>query len=124
MKDIVLYWGGLKSKGLTLLKCRHWKSLPCVETNYPRTIDARRYSHGCQSPNSNLKAALFRAILSFKPTSPDANTLHEGHFKVQIKLKLLPACRKQAAIQHKVLPQSSFEKHLLEGRVIIEKDIK
>ena len=82
--------GGLKSKGLTLLKCRCYKSLPCVETNYPRTIDARRYSYGCQSPNSSSRPALFGASPSLKPTGPDTNTLHEGHFKVQNSLNFYP----------------------------------
>ena len=93
MYCIVLYCivlGGLKSKGLPLPKCRYYKSLPCVETNYPRTIDARRYSYGCQSPNSSSRTALFGAILSLKPTGPDTNTLHEGHLKVQNSLNSYP----------------------------------
>lgn len=76
--SIVLYWG-LKSKGLTLLKCTFEKSLPCVETNYPRTIDARRYSYGFQNSQCKLESSLIQGHFLVQTDWPGYkyNVMHE-----------------------------------------------
>jgi hypothetical protein len=61
------YWG-LKVRWSNRTYCGHWKILPCVESDYHLTIDTKRCPNFSSLPNSNFRAALFRAFHLFELT--------------------------------------------------------
>ena len=117
VRTFVLYCiglGGLKFTGLTKTTYSAYdKGSSCRNPDYPRTIDAK----GCPKASdgiSKLQISLIWGFSYIQTNKLQLSTLHGGALWYRISLLL-----RRGKTQYNAIPRSLFEKHLLEGQIII-----